>query len=335
MLNKNQDGRKPYFYIIQHKEGWKYAGAKWGADADPSKFMHSQKDGYFTSSPNVKLYLETPDIIFSILEIIEEDELKIPFGCQTIGEYERWFLKENDCKNSDNWANKSNGSFEAMWTPELKEAATVTKRKRYGENLEILVENSRLRNLEKHGVEWTFNRKDVQEKCKESMILSTGYEYSLSSPEVHAKARDTIMRIHGVDNNSKTEISKENTKKTFLKTYGVDHPMKLDSYVQRSYAVKKGKYGFEQPFQNPEVRAKNKVIFQEKYGVDSPLQDPGVREKITQSIEEIYGVKNPSLVKFECSCGKVGFGLGNAKRWHKNCNEIKILKKDVWVNYAT
>ena len=334
MLNK-QDGRKPYFYIIKHKDGWKYAGAKWGRDADPSTFMQDTKGGYVTSSSYVKQYFNEPGVLFSILEIIEEDELKIPFGCQRIEEYERWFLKENDCKGSSEWMNKSNGSFKAIWTPELKELATNTKRKRYGENLEILVENSRLRSLEKHGVEWTFDRPEVKEKCKESMLLSTGYECSLSSPEVRAKARDTIMKLHGVDNNSKTEASKENTKKTFLEKYGVDHPMKLKSQVQRTYSVKKEKYGFEQPFQNPEVRAKNKAIFLLKYGVDSAMQDPVIRAKMTQAIEDKYGVKNPSHIKWECSCGKTGMGLGNIKRWHKNCNETKILKKDVWVNYAS
>lgn len=335
MLNNKEDGRKPYFYIIQHKDGWKYAGAKWGIGSDPSTFMQDVRGGYKTSSLGVKSHFEAEGIVFSIIEIIEEEELKIPFGCQTIGEYERWFLLDNNCKGSDNWMNNSNGSFEAVWTPDLIKIANETKHRRYGENLEILVEKSRLRSLEKHGVEWTFNRLEVQEKCKASMLLSTGYEYSLSSPEIHAKSRETLLNLYGVDNNSKTKKSKENTKKTFLKNYGVDHPMKLDSQVKKSYAAKKEKYGYEQPFQNQEVRDKCKSVFQERYGFDNALSSPEVREKISKTIEETYGVKNPSNIKFQCSCGKIGFGLGNAKRWHKMCGEIKILKKDVWVLYAT
>lgn len=37
------DGRIPYFYIIEHKETKiKYAGAKWGKDANPDTFMSSK-----------------------------------------------------------------------------------------------------------------------------------------------------------------------------------------------------------------------------------------------------------------------------------------------------
>jgi hypothetical protein len=51
----------PYFYIIHHKPSGKmYAGAKWGKDAHPDKFMKSS--GYLTSSKKVEELIEKDGI---------------------------------------------------------------------------------------------------------------------------------------------------------------------------------------------------------------------------------------------------------------------------------
>lgn len=97
----------PYFYIIEHiKSGKRYAGAKWAKNSNPDTFL--KENGYKTSSKIIKNIIQNEGITaFSIVDIITEDELKIPFGWANVFEYESWFLSVNECHTSENWFNRA------------------------------------------------------------------------------------------------------------------------------------------------------------------------------------------------------------------------------------
>lgn len=96
----------PYFYIIRHiKTGVKYAGCRYNKKCNPNDLLKT----YFTSSKPVNRIIKNEGVnSFEIVEIIPEYELRIPFGWEHVHDYETWFLKSNDCRNSKHWFNNHN-----------------------------------------------------------------------------------------------------------------------------------------------------------------------------------------------------------------------------------
>jgi hypothetical protein len=99
---------QPYFYIIRHiPTGKQYAGCKFAKDADPKKFMTI--DGYKTSSKNILKIIKNEGLeSFEIVDMILEDEIKIPFGFESVYEYETFFLREKNVMMDDMWFNQHN-----------------------------------------------------------------------------------------------------------------------------------------------------------------------------------------------------------------------------------
>ena len=215
--------RKPYIYIIQHKySGLKYIGAKWGEDANPDTFMQDIKTGYLTSSDIVIGELtNSRDVIFSILEIIEEHELQTPWWTGTVEEYERWFIKFNNCAMNDSWMNLSSyvrshtsdeykrnlfvkyGVTHAMKSPEVYSRYVQCLQLKYGvdnqfqrEDIKDRIKNS---NIQNYGVENPMHRPDIKEKVKLSRKTKYGYDYSLQVPEIKEKFKNTCISNLGYE----------------------------------------------------------------------------------------------------------------------------------------
>ena len=90
---------KPFFYIVQHKTGVKYAGIKFARGCSPDDLWTT----YFTSSKKVHALLEEDPNSFSIVEVTE-------FDCrESLIAHEVSFLKSVNAPYSDDWLNLAVG----------------------------------------------------------------------------------------------------------------------------------------------------------------------------------------------------------------------------------
>ena len=127
-----------------------------------------------------------------------------------------------------------------------------TKRKKYGQKMEILVENhkslikkkygveniSQLSEvklkkkatcLKNYGVEIPAKSREVQNKMKQTNLERYGYEYSLLNPDIKSKAEKTCLIKYGFKNVFQSEEIKNKIKLKLIENYGVDHPMRNES----------------------------------------------------------------------------------------------------------
>lgn len=209
----------PYFYVIKHsKTGMKYAGSRWRTrptkfsinGAHPSELL--KEKGYLTSCNRVARTIEAEGIdSFEILDIITLDEIKIPFGWQTIYDFERSFLIENNCAKSQDWINSHNnhtiidvavkqkyGEFNVMKVKEIKEKS---------------MKNAKKATKEKYGVDFILQNKEFKKKQQQTCDA-------------------TVLERYGVTTVFKLEEIKEKTKKTLMEKYGVDSIAKTPKRVE-------------------------------------------------------------------------------------------------------
>lgn len=100
----------PFFYIIRHiPSGLKYAGCRYSRKSDPEKFM--TKQGYKTSSSHVHEMIKRDGLdSFEIIDLILECDIKIPFGWNSVYEFESDFLVTHGCAGDQTWINRHNNN---------------------------------------------------------------------------------------------------------------------------------------------------------------------------------------------------------------------------------
>ena len=105
---------QPFFYIVQHKTGVRYAGIKFSRGCSPDDLLRT----YFTSSKRVHALLEKDADSFTIVEIKE-------FDCKdALIEYEVSFLKDVNAPYSEDWLNLAAGK---AINPEAAKATCLEK----------------------------------------------------------------------------------------------------------------------------------------------------------------------------------------------------------------
>jgi len=276
---------QPYFYIIRHiPTGKQYAGAKWGKNSDPNTFM--KPGGYKTSSKTIhKLGINN----FEIVDIILEDEIRMPFGWESVYEYETWFLKSNNIAGDNNWINAHNNTIGAWKSEEYKKAMI----KRYGteepiNSIEIINKMIKNNNI-KYGCDWYSQTEDWKIKCREKSIEKYGVDHMLKSPAVINKRKESIRVKYGCENVFQSSLIKEQIKAT-----------KLEKYKNENY-------------NNSE---QSKITCTEKYGVSNYSKTETHRKSASAKMK----ITMANLPNKECPyCGFIGKG-SNMTRWHfDNC----------------
>ena len=290
------DGRIPYFYIIQHKEsGIKYAGAKWGIDANPDTFMLDTREGYTTSSSTINDVLrDNAGVMYSVLEIILESDLQIPFGCLKIEDYENWFFNENDCRKSKEWSNKFPTQLKSHDSIECK----TNMMKTYG------VENC-------SALSW------VRDKAAETLFKATGYHYAMQDPTKLAQSKSTRFDRTGYEHALQDPVSMDKFKSTNILKLGVEFPMQSPTIRYKSAQTFEKNYGIgiTNPMQVKEIRDKSQSAQKKLY------------------MEE-YGVDNQFSIGWYCTeCDKSGKSIGNLGRWHKGHIGLFVCKHGVLTEY--
>jgi len=306
--------KTPYFYIIEHKAtGIKYAGAKWAKDANPDNFM--TESGYKTSSNTIKNIIATEGLdIFKINEIILLQELNsVPFGCQTIDEYESWFLESNKCCESDSWYNRT-GPWKAAFGTDL-----------FYNNM-----------LAKYGVKYPYQMDTHKEKIKQTCNIKWGVDTYFVSDTAKLKMLDLV---HKYDINAnhmlQVEFFKEKSRKTCMSNHGVEYPAQSKEIFAKVTKSLLENHEVDSPMKSSAIRNTHRKACIESLGVESPMKSKKVVAKYKSNFLEKYGVEYPSQVKFHCGqCNKTSTGISHITRWHKNHKNVSlILANDVRVPY--
>ena len=147
-------------------------------------------------------------------------------------------------------------------------------------------------NLEKYGVECTWQSNKVKEKIKNSNLEKYGVEHPQTLKEIKDKVKNTCNERYGGDNPMSSESIREKSKISCKNKYGVSHPMKCQNIIKKNILTCIYKYGVSRPAKLTIVQEKTKETCRSKYGTDYAWQSNKVKEKIKETCKEKYGVDN-------------------------------------------
>ena len=151
-----------------------------------------------------------------------------------------------------------------------KKKAVETKRKKYGNKMEILVDRHKSVIMEKYGVENVSQLESIK-----------------------TKKRDTCMKNYGVEIPAKSEEVLERMKKTNLSRYGYEYTLQSPEIRNKGERTCIERYGCKNVFQSDEIKKRIKSRLMEKYGVEHPMHHEDIFMKQLKSgfkVMEIEGV---------------------------------------------
>jgi hypothetical protein len=303
-----------YVYIIRHNPSDRfYVGSQYGKNASSKSLL--SETGYQTSSTSVRKLIEKDGLnSFSIVEIIEEEDLQIPFNdCRKVYEYETFLQEINEVNKSQKWLNvvvnnKYNFNYPLL-IPETK--AHHLQICQSPENKAKVLQGC----IDKFGMHYS--------KTTDFKTFMTDYweergtnPYELCDKEKHReKMNDPIMweRIH--DNWDKNWVG--------------GHPLRDSRGIEKSQATNLSKYGVDNYAKSEEfreeMRTNNPMHLQ--VNIDSHRKAMAI-VKETGKIKE--ALKHTPII--ECPhCRKTGKGTGAMFQWHfdrckQNPNGTKFIR---------
>lgn len=147
---------------------------------------------------------------------------------------------------------------------------------------DVFKENLKRNNLEKYGVEYSFQRPDIKMKIRRTSMERYGCESPMQNPEIKAKARRRYELICLMLYGSPCYFTSSEYKAYCMEKFGVGHPMKNPEILRKT----RGKYKFgEVMFDSaPELTL---YVWLTDMGIDFEYQ-PAV------SFEYMYGGKTHS-----------------------------------------
>lgn len=218
---------------------------------------------------NRKLYSHLPVFIKSPLELSQKIKgyhrnQKYLYFCQfcnelTIGEKRYTCTKQLLCKSCS--------MFLIRCSDESKSKFKNTVINKYGSLSSFyksVYQKTVKSNLEKYGVENTFQRQDVKDKI-----------------------RNDALRMHGVGAPGATKEALDKQRKTMLEKYGVENAF-MDGPLRE-----KGRETTLEKFGNYNNTEKTKITLMDRYNVDATFKIPSVKEKIMNTMLERYGTTHP------------------------------------------
>jgi hypothetical protein len=153
-------------------------------------------------------------------------------------------------------------------------------------------------NLEKHGVENNFQRKECKEKtkqtkkekygdenflnvekAKQTCLKNHGVENPLQSKEIRNKGKETKRKLYGNENYN----NREKTKQTCQEKWSVDNVFQVEEYKEKCRQTCLKNYEVENVFQSEKIKEKIKEICREKFGTEHPMQNKEIFEKQLKS----------------------------------------------------
>jgi len=182
-------------------------------------------------------------------------------------------------------------------------------------------------NLEKYGVEFVQQNKDIKEKVKQTNLEKYGVEHVSQNNDIKEKIKQTNIDKFG-SHYSKTDEYKEKVKQTNLEKYGVEHISQTEFYNKSVKQTNLEKYGSEYYSKTEEYKQKVKQTNLNKYGVDNYRKTEECNDKIVKTNLNRYGVEYYSQTK-ECNDKIVKTNLNRYGVEHvlQNINILNKLKQ--------
>lgn len=172
-------------------------------------------------------------------------------------------------------------------------------------------------NLNKYGVKYPMQSKEIQEKARATSKKNWRVDYSFQNPSANKKARQAFKDKYGVDNPiqvqefkeqaEETNLSRYNAKNVFssdeiqekiknslLKKYGVDNPSKDFKIRESAQETCKRNYGVAFPLQNEEIKEKQQATCLEKYGFENAMQNPEIKTKAATALLKANAIPTSS-----------------------------------------
>ncbi|MCK9369635.1 hypothetical protein M0R04_06985 [Candidatus Dojkabacteria bacterium] len=172
----------------------------------------------------------------------------------------------------------------------------VNLKKKQHSNYEKQKERRIQTNLERYGVENSFQVKEFQEKQKQTNLNRYGYEFTTLVPKVIEKKNNTWYTKYGVSHPWKADTLRIKIKQTMNERYGVDFAMQSEHIQEKTKQTNLKRFGGH-PQQNKQVRDSTMLTCLWKYGVDNPRKSALIKEKIKKTCLENFGVDNPNYIK--------------------------------------
>jgi len=154
---------------------------------------------------------------------------------------------------------------------------------------EQIEKTRRKTNLEKFGVEFLSQSKEIQDKIKENCLAKYGIDHHTKTEEYKKGREENCLKKYGVKTNLQLEDTKNKIKQTNLKKYGVENPQQSEEIKEKTRQTNLKKYGVVYTLQDSTVRQKIKDTYMAKYGVDCNLKVSEVKDQIKQTNLDRYG----------------------------------------------
>ena len=164
---------------------------------------------------------------------------------------------------------------------------------------------TRKRNLkEQYGVEHIMQVKEFAERNKESRRRKSMERYGVPSilctdkvKKIAKQGRERFLENANVSSISQLPGVKEKIKQTNIDKYGVAFPLMSEEIREKAKHTLFLNYGVTVTFKSKEIQDKIRNTLLEYYGVDHPWKSGEIREQIVKTWIERYGVDNPFKAK--------------------------------------
>lgn len=283
-------------------------------------------------SPKTKMYLESLNYDFSdLLKPNIHGKLVIPRGTKVT-------IKTSDLKRKSgvmvrvlcDYCNKN--IVKKHYSQYLDSREVVPKD--CCDNVDCLKQKRGDVIKEKYSVTNVNKLKEVRDKIKETNLERRGVEYTFQSKEVRDKGIKTLLEKYDVDNISKNKKFQDKKINTFIERFGVDNPLKSSEVKDKIKQSNLLRHGVEWPTQNPEIFEKTKRTNMERYGAEYIIHDPKRKKQMMEkALMTLY--KNNSLIGtskqqiYLCSLlnGELNYPISNVRL------DIALLEEKIYIEY--
>lgn len=120
-------------------------------------------------------------------------------------------------------------------------------------------------NIEKYGVEYTFQSDEIKEKIKNTCVERYDVDYYLKSKDKREKSEITCLEKYKTKIYVNSIDFKEKQKNTLQSNYGVENPSQSEEIKNKKIETCLKNYGVEYSFQSEEIKEKIKITCIERY----------------------------------------------------------------------
>lgn len=165
-------------------------------------------------------------------------------------------------------------------------------------------EKARQTCLEKYGVEYPIQNKEVMDKVRKTNLEKYRSESPLGSDSVKEKIKQSKIELYGTENTSSLDWVKEKMRQTSIEKYGVDHHMKTEAGKEavrktfRENGIIKQYEGLDSKDWAEKIGISRSCMLQRiaEYGFEQAIQMTKVQSEIEYIIESFLKEQNINYI---------------------------------------